>query len=290
MYNNLTDIFPSTPVILPEDYPGAAKGYLDRHLDQGLRLPDYICAIDELSKNGYLQRNEERRQKTGHAVVDLASRIEIIGHPAIFNPTKEEIETRRWDLRGELGVDEAENIIACFASVDTLDLVDNFARELAEMQGDFSVVFNEHPREVHLRDMYLKKFDNAKIKVHNTPGWRYRALLEVADMAAILPESTVGLHAARQGLPMLHVDNRRDGSVAKQQLVMSGAGPLVLPADFGRIAQKLLDRTHPERLRRIAQLEDEFPPVNRGDATTKFVNFIFEKLNDAPINQQVLVD
>jgi len=241
MHTKIARALPGAKRVFVEDYYGSAELDFERSIREGLPLPDHIVTLDEFAR-------QELVKKYGHVITDIASKIEVTGQPALdYLIDRDSTDTLRKEARSALGLSNADTLIACFSSVDTLELVDDFAEALAKNKEDISVVFNPHPRDLTSLLEYQNAFRRRGIRLHNTENWTYRQLLAASDIATILPHSTLSLHAIKLGKPTLHVTNDKNGAAGEQVPVRRGASPLVFPSEFWDVTYPLLDVVSPER-------------------------------------------
>ncbi len=227
-FKTLLDRFPDIPTLLAEDYYRASNGYFDRHIDYDHPLPDHILTIDEVAKNEIISRN-------GRNVIDLASRIEVSGHPALdYLADRTSIQTERGLIRERLGLTSDDVLLSCFTSTGVTDLIKQFAEELGSTCQNLKVAFHPHPRDTkHNIALYERLFQDADVKLCTTEGLNYRQMIAGADAVAVLPHSTVSLHAIGQGVPTFHIDTIKRSPEDAQVPVQYGLSQLVSPADFG---------------------------------------------------------
>ena len=255
----LAQTFPDAPLVVAEDYYVAAGDILERALAGEMRMPDRIFAMDKFAK-------QELVRRYGHAIVDLASRIAITGQPAFdYLADTDAIKREREAVRKVLELDESAILISCFTTIGATGLAGALANELGGTQASFSLAFNKHPRDPANMAAYLERFRQAGVTVHNTEGLSSRQLIAAADLVAVLPYSTLSLHAIRHGIPTVHVGTDPNSLGASQVPVVRGASPYASPAEFWPLAQKLLDPTHPTARALHRQMERLYP-VDGGSA------------------------
>lgn len=257
-----TPAFPDTPYILAEEYYGSANLHIGRCLEEGMRLPDRICTFDDFAKQEIIARY-------GRSILGLASFTEVTGQPAFdYLVGKEAIRAERNMVRDKMGLTETDMLISCFATVGAMSLVNHFAQALAKAQPHISIAFNKHPRDLLSTDAYLHTFRASGVRLSKTNGVTSRQLIAAADVVAILPHSTLALHAIQHGIPTIHVQNTHavNGPAAHQIPVIRGVSPCVSPADFLSVAETLLDHTSPERHSLLDRMGTIYPVQSQSAA------------------------
>lgn len=233
----LRDRFLNARTVLNDDNYGAANYLLDR----GFR-PDRIITFNQVAKDAILSRFGDR-------IKDLAERIEITGHPALDDSLNYSVMKRRREIiRNTLGLSEEDNLLVCFATIGETELIEQFAAELAiNPIANLKVVFNRHPRDPIPSLEYWQIFEDAGVPFYRTgDDISYPQLLGAADAAAILPQSTAASHAVLR-VPTLHVQAEYAEPTLYQTPVVYDASPLVTPADFMPVLEKLLDPSSPRK-------------------------------------------
>jgi hypothetical protein len=232
----LREKFRGVPTAIADDTYGSV-GY---HLERGFR-PGHIFTFNQVAKDSLVGAYASR-------VRHLEQIIEITGHPALDETLNEEIfEKRREIMRAQLGLHDKDNLVACFATINAAELVQQFAQEIAKSSMEnLRVVFNKHPRDPIDISEYWKIFEDAGVSFGRTDNMEYPELIAAADAVAILPQSTVASHAVHH-VPTIHVQRSQIAPILSQATVAYGASPLVVPSDFLATLEKLWDSTNPQR-------------------------------------------
>jgi hypothetical protein len=277
----------NVPSIWVIDSPsgGTLQRYQQRHaFRNGMFLPTYLCVPNAAAKESELQ---------SAPAFFSPDRIIVTGQPAYDTLAREDTQSIRRNVRGQLGLSNEQKLFVYMGSplpeISAAGL-DAFLQGLQTIGfDDFTLAVRRHPADITSQPVYDALTQN--LATHDSRGFTTDEIGAAAD-CVITVDSSEGTIAAIRNIPSIHIlvpdilqerpDIYPEGNAPHIPALEDGTSSIIRNRlEAPKVLQRVLfdrnNRQNQARLRANWALKD-------GNATERVVNLVTDAAHGIPIN------